>query len=111
MYTCGLKWPCNRVFCCEQTFEKRRAVANGRGLIIFPGALGDLICLLPALHVLARRYPTIRFELMARTELAHFAVRRMPVAASHSIDRREVALLFSEQGGKSDLTQRFFGQF
>jgi heptosyltransferase III len=84
---------------------------RGRGLIIFPGALGDLICLLPAIHAFGRRYPAIGFELMARAELARFAERRMAIVAGHSIDRREVALLFSERGDESNLARNFFGQF
>ncbi len=84
---------------------------SGRGLIIFPGALGDLICLLPAIRALGRRYPALAFELMARAELARFAEHRMMVVAGHSIDRREVALLFSERGGESNLACNFFGQF
>ena len=83
----------------------------GRGLIIFPGALGDLICLLPAIRALSGRYPNIEFELMARAELARFAERRMPIVAGHSIDRRELALLFSEGGGESNLVRKFFRQF
>ena len=83
----------------------------GRGLIIFPGALGDLICLLPAIRALSGRYPNIKFELMARAELARFAERRMPIVAGHSIDRRELAFLFSEGGSESNLAHRFFRQF
>jgi heptosyltransferase-2 len=83
----------------------------GRGLIIFPGALGDLICLLPAIHALHGKYPGIEFELMARAELARFAAVRMQVVAGHSIDRREVASLFSEGGGELALVRNFFGQY
>ncbi len=83
----------------------------GRGLIIFPGALGDLICLLPSIRALAGRYPNIKFELMARAELAHFAERRMMIVAGHSIDRREIAGLFSEEGSGSNLACEFFHQF
>jgi heptosyltransferase-2 len=82
-----------------------------RGLIIFPGALGDLICLLPAVNAFAAMHPKIAFELMARAELARFAERRMAIVAGHSIDRREIALLFSEGGGGSDAVRDFFGQF
>ncbi|MBV8775393.1 MAG: glycosyltransferase family 9 protein [Deltaproteobacteria bacterium] len=82
-----------------------------RGLIIFPGALGDLVCLLPAIRELSQRHLTIEFELMARAELARFAERRMRIVAGHSIDRREVALLFSEPGSESDAAHRFFSQF
>jgi heptosyltransferase-2 len=83
----------------------------GRGLIIFPGALGDLICLLPAIQALDGRYPQLKFELMARAELGRFAVQRMGVVAGHSIDRREVALLFSQRGGESEVARQFFRQF
>ncbi|MBV8056499.1 MAG: glycosyltransferase family 9 protein [Deltaproteobacteria bacterium] len=86
-------------------------MAAGRGLIIFPGALGDLICLLPAIRTLGGRYPEIEFELMARAELARFAIGRMRVVAGHSIDRREIALLFAEGGGASNLARKFFCQF
>ncbi|MGA8568162.1 MAG: glycosyltransferase family 9 protein [Candidatus Binataceae bacterium] len=71
-----------------------------RVLVIFPGALGDLICLGPALRALARRHrdqaPGAALELMARAELARFAVDRIGIARGHSIDRREVAALFAE---------------
>jgi hypothetical protein len=66
-----------------------------RVLVIFPGALGDLICLLPALRAVGRRYRACSVELMARAELAEFAVGRMGLARGHSIDRREVSALFS----------------
>src|SRR6266851_9485751 len=89
-------------------------------LVIFPGALGDLICLGPALRALARRHHDATLELMAREELARLAVDRMGVARigitrtgiarSHSIDRREVAALFAED---PDLIEaaRFFCPF
>jgi ADP-heptose:LPS heptosyltransferase len=86
-------------------------VGAASGLVIFPGALGDLICLLPTIHALSRRYPTSKFELMARAELARFALRRTPIVAGHSIDRREIALLFSERGGESSEARKFFSRF
>ncbi len=79
-------------------------------LVIFPGALGDLICLAPTLDALARRHRGAELELMAREELARFAVGRMGVARAHSIDRREVSQLF--RGDEPDAeTRRFFGSF
>jgi len=60
-----------------------------RVLVIFPGALGDLICLVPAVRAIARRNPDATLELMARGELARFAVGRLGFARGHSIDRRE----------------------
>jgi hypothetical protein len=93
-------------------------------LVIFPGALGDLVCLGPALHALVRRHPGAALELMARAELARFAVARFRFARfgfprikvarahsqAHSIDRREVTALFAEG---ADLTEaaEFFRSF
>jgi ADP-heptose:LPS heptosyltransferase len=80
-------------------------------LVIFPGALGDLICLGPALRVLARRHGCASIELMAKEELALFAVRRMAVGRGHSIDRREVSLLFTDTEDAVGKARRFFGMF
>jgi heptosyltransferase-3 len=82
-----------------------------RVLVIFPGALGDLICLLPAIAALARRYAGQSLELMARGELAEFAVSRTPVVRGHWIDRREVSLLFSPEPDAAKRSAEFFGGF
>jgi len=79
-----------------------------RVLAIFPGALGDLICFVPALRAIERRHRGAAIELMARGELARFAAGRMCVAAAHSIDRREMMLLFAEAGADA---RAFFGGF
>ncbi len=81
-----------------------------RMLVIFPGALGDLLCLAPVLSALARRHRGAGLELMARAELGRFAEARLEVARSHSIDRREVALLFREAGG-GERARAFFSAF
>jgi ADP-heptose:LPS heptosyltransferase len=82
-----------------------------RVLVIFPGALGDLICVLPALRALARRHQGCSFELMARAELADFAVGRIGVHRAHSIDRREVGLLFNPGSDAPERAAEFFGAF
>jgi heptosyltransferase III len=82
-----------------------------RTLVIFPGALGDLICLGPALRAIARRHHDATLELMARPELARFAVGRMSIEAGHSIDRREVSALFRNETGADPAAHAFFGQF
>jgi len=82
-----------------------------RLLVIFPGALGDLICLGPALRAIARRHHDATLELMARPELARFAVGRMSIEAGHSIDRREVSSLFRNDAGAEPAAHAFFGQF
>ncbi|HEX3408783.1 MAG TPA: glycosyltransferase family 9 protein [Candidatus Binataceae bacterium] len=89
-------------------------------LVIFPGALGDLVCLIPALRVLARQHPGASVELMARAELARFATGRLlgggdrsdGSSRGHSIDRRELAQLFAAgRGPVAAEAQAFFGLF
>jgi len=81
-------------------------------LVIFPGALGDLICLVPTLRAIARRHPGVPLELMARAELARFATGRLGITHGHSIDRREVAQLFVAPGGPiAEEARAFFGSF
>ena len=81
----------------------------GRSLIIFPGALGDLISLIPAIRAIARRQTGIELELMARGELARFAAGRAAIVRGHSIDRREVSQLFAADEAVEART--FFGSF
>jgi len=80
-----------------------------RVLVIFPGALGDLMCLMPALAAIARRHPGASVELMARLELARLVAGRTVVARAHSIDAREVGGLFSDE--EEEKGRRFFGEF
>jgi heptosyltransferase-3 len=80
-----------------------------RVLVIFPGALGDLMCLMPAMAAISRRHPGASVELMARFELARLAAGRSVVACGHSIDAREVGELFADE--TSGNARRFFGDF
>jgi heptosyltransferase-3 len=85
---------------------------SARVLIIFPGALGDLLCLAPTMAAIARRHPNAELELMARAELADFAVGRLSIIRAHSIDQREVALLFRESAdADGDPARKLFGAF
>src|SRR5208282_1921802 len=99
------------------TPHENAARSIGRVLVIFPGALGDLICLLPALTAISRRHRGASVELMARMELARLAAGRTVVARAHSIDAREVGELFTEAGAQLDVTRvnsdarRFFADF
>jgi len=72
-----------------------------RVLVIFPGALGDFVCVLPAIEALAARHRGCSIELMARAELARLAVGRTCVARGHSIDAAHVSALFSESDDAS----------
>jgi heptosyltransferase-3 len=80
-----------------------------RVLIIFPGALGDLMCILPAIAAIARRHPEASVELMARFELAQLAAGRTVVARGLSIDARELGALFTDAASVD--ARRFFADF
>lgn len=82
-----------------------------RLLVIFPGALGDLICAGPAIAALARMNSASMPELMARADLADFAAGRMGVVRGYSIDRPEVSALFREDAEPSEAARKFFSQF
>src|SRR6266852_3165773 len=87
------------------------STSNRCVLVIFPGALGDLLCLAPAVRSIARRNPGAALELMARGELARFAVGRLGFARGHSIDRPEVGHLFAADECGSEDARAFFGAF
>lgn len=91
------------------TPEKKASRSIRRVLVIFPGALGDLMCLMPALGAISRRHPGASVELMARLELARLAAGRTVVAHGHSIDAREVGSLFADD--TSGNARRFFADF
>jgi heptosyltransferase III len=91
------------------------STASARVLVIFPGALGDLICAGQAIAEIARRHPEAKIELMAKAELARFAPGRLPITRGrshgHSIDRREVAALFADGHEPASEARDFFGAF
>lgn len=70
--------------------------------VIFPGALGDFICFLPALETLAR---TAWVDLFARGEFADLAPEGVVVG---SLERSEISALFRPQSGADRVARRFF---
>jgi heptosyltransferase-2 len=93
------------------TPHESTARAIRRVLVIFPGALGDLICLLPALAAIARRHAPAAVDLMARLEIARLAAGRTVVARAHSIDAREMGALFTDTPAVDPDARRFFAGF
>ena len=89
----------------------RKNSSGRRILVIFPGALGDLVCALPAIEAIARANEGASIELMARAELARFAVGRTIVTRADSIDRAEVGALFSKSRDAIAAASEFFGAF
>lgn len=73
--------------------------------VLSPGALGDFICLLPALHYLAR---TAQLDVFARSEYSALVPESMKV---QSIERYEIARLFVEGGGAEERVRDFFSAY
>ena len=70
---------------------------------IFPGALGDFICFLPALQMLAR---SARVDLFARSEFADLAPQGVAV---RTIEASPISALFrTESSDDDEETRRFF---
>jgi ADP-heptose:LPS heptosyltransferase len=76
-----------------------------RCLILFPGALGDFICLLPSVERLRQES---RVELLARTEFAHLLAS---VVAVRSLDCSAVNRLFIPGAGEEESMRRFFAPY
>jgi len=72
---------------------------------IFPGALGDFICFLPALQSLARN---ARVDLFARSEFAALAPTGV---AAHSLERPEIRMLFVDDQSSLEEVRRFFSHY
>ena len=77
-------------------------MSNRRALVIFPGALGDFVCFLPTLKVLAER-PSI--DLLARTEFSEIVPACVKVG---SLERFEIRHLFVSGGGSDEKVRSFF---
>ena len=76
-----------------------------RSALLFPGALGDFVCLLPALHALAR---DTQVEVFAKTEFADIVPRRIPV---HALERYEISRLFVAGGALERRVRDFFSPY
>jgi len=79
--------------------------AKPKTLVIFPGALGDFVCFLPALKSIVRRHQHV--DVLARSEyaglLAHVPVR--------SIERPEISRLFYEPADEDESLRAFFAHY
>jgi ADP-heptose:LPS heptosyltransferase len=93
------------------TATPRSNTSAKRVLVIFPGALGDFVCVLPAIDALAKRHRGCSIELMARAELARLAMGRTAVVRGHSIDASHVTALFNESDRASLQAREFFAGY
>lgn len=93
----------------ESQLEKSRqsalSVEGRRGLVIFPGALGDFICFLPALERISRCGPV---DLLARSE---YAVLVPPAVKTRSLECHEIARLFVAGAAKDQRLKDFFSPY
>ena len=78
---------------------------RSRSCVLFPGALGDFICLLPALQTLAR---DCEVDLFARSEFADIVASEVTV---HSLESHEVSRLFTANIAEDQPSQNFFGAY
>jgi ADP-heptose:LPS heptosyltransferase len=81
-----------------------------RVLVIFPGALGDFICVIPAIEAIAGRHRDASIDLMSRAELARLAAGRTAVTRGYSIDAPQVSRLFCESTEADPEVREFFSR-
>lgn len=74
-------------------------------LVLFPGALGDFICFLPALDALAKQ---AEVHLLARTEYAALLPARI---ATRSLERYEISRLFAAGAEQDERLKRYFASY
>ena len=73
--------------------------------VLFPGALGDFVCLIPALHALAEN---AQLEVFANSEFADIAPRDVRVG---SLERYEINRLFVPGGALERRVRDFFSPY
>jgi len=76
-----------------------------RVCVLFPGALGDFVCFLPALHELSKAHSV---DLLARSDFAAIAPQAVRV---QSLERLEVRRLFIDGGARDEQVRRFFAGY
>ena len=79
--------------------------AKEKTLVIFPGALGDFVCFLPALRKIVCRHQQV--DVLARSEYAGL-LARVPL---RSIERGEIARLFFAPAEEDERLRAFFAHY
>lgn len=81
------------------------ARGDARTCVLFPGALGDFICFLPALRALAER---ASLDLFAQSQFADIVPEGVAV---QSLERPEIGKLFTSESVEDESLKSFFGAY
>ena len=76
--------------------------ARPRSLVVFPGALGDFLCFLPALRVLSHDQ---QVDLLARSEFVDLVP---PTVKASSLECYPIRRLFVARAGEEEELRKFF---
>ena len=66
-----------------------------KGLLVFPGALGDFLCFLPTLKCVSERERGSDLEVAMRSEFSELIFPRVPAVSVRSLDCHEIGRLFA----------------
>jgi ADP-heptose:LPS heptosyltransferase len=96
-------------FCDFEVNETKKPImlqpVRKRSLVLFPGALGDFICFLPALEVLSKGE---QVHVLARSEFADLV---SPAVSVGSLERYEIDRLFVPGAAQEKELRDFFGAY
>jgi hypothetical protein len=83
-------------------------ITRGKGLVIFPGALGDFLCFMPTLRCLSEDNAGSDLEIVMQTQFGGLLFKRTPPISVRSLDCREISRLFvSENVTTGELRKTF----
>jgi len=89
----------------KQIHHRPTNALRSRIAALFPGALGDFICFLPALHELARN---AEVDLFARSAFADIVPSGVTV---HSLEGYPISRMFTPDADEDQRLQTFFGAY
>jgi ADP-heptose:LPS heptosyltransferase len=82
-----------------------RVVTDRNVCVLFPGALGDFICFVPTLELLAE---AVHVDVYARSEFADLVPEGIAV---HSLEQAAIRKLFTAEVDTDEEAQSFFGNY
>ena len=75
--------------------KKQRKKKQRKGLLVFPGALGDFLCFLPTLKYVSERERGSDVEIAMRSDFSELLFPRLPPVSVRSLDCHEIGRLFA----------------